>query len=313
MPKRKNPQPKEQWESKYGVTTLIHNSLEQRERFLHLKDREYSQQRFVDIPTLQELGVYDGVHRLFSNIGWEKLLTLEPMESYKNTTIEFLQSLEFNDNAKCLSFRLMRLQFKLSLDDLSGFVGISKFNTYGPKLGYMREKNNLFKAQAKAFWKEITGLDVYEARSAKASHIIHPVLRVALRIIANLVFPQEDVSRAGKMELEILWCMVTGLKRPHFGAFLASKLLKVSTSDSGPIHCGGIISYLATRLACAELFESKRPDLEKITQGTNTITSNVLVASSFFRQEGDGSITWLVQGEPYLRVPTGDFSTLQLQ
>ena len=154
---------------------------------------------------------------------------------------------------------------------------------------------------------------MYEARSAKASHIIHPVLRVALRIIANLVFPQEDVSRAGKMELEILWCMVTGLKRPHFGAFLASKLLKVSTSDSGPIHCGGIISYLATRLTCAELFESKRPGLEKITQGTNAITSNVLVASSFFRQEGDGSITWLVQGEPHFRVPAGDFSSLQLQ
>ena len=90
MPKRKKPQPKEQLESKYGVTTIIHNSLEHCVRFLHLKDRKYSQQQFVDILTLQELGVYDGVLRLFSNIGWEKLLTLSPMESYKNTTIEFL-------------------------------------------------------------------------------------------------------------------------------------------------------------------------------------------------------------------------------
>lgn len=207
----------------------------------------------------------------------------------------------------------MQLYFFPSLNDLSGFIGISADNTYGPNLGSMREKNTLFKSQAKAFWKEITRLDEYEARKAKASQVIHPVLRVSLRIIANYVFPQEDISRAGKMELEILWCMVTDLKRPHFGAFLAFKLFKVSTSDSDPIHCGGIITYLATRLTCAKLFESKHMNLENITQGSNTITSNVLTTSSFFRRGSDGTFTWLVQGEPHFRVPVGDFSSLQLQ
>lgn len=126
------------------------------------------------------------------------------MESYKNTTLEFLQSLEFNDNDKSLSLCIMQLQFFPSLNDVSGFVGIYTHNTCGLKLGYMREKNTIFKTNVKAFRKEIMGLDEYGARSAKASQIIHSILMVALWIIANIVFLHEDVSGSSKMEPEIL-------------------------------------------------------------------------------------------------------------
>lgn len=95
--------------------------------------------------------------------------------------------MDFNEDAKRLLFRIMKLQFFLSLDNLSGFVGISTNNTYGPNLGYRQEKKYVFKA--KDFWMGIMRLDSYEARSVKASQIIHRMLSVSLQIFFNVVFP----------------------------------------------------------------------------------------------------------------------------
>lgn len=72
--------------------------------------------------------------------------------------------------------------------------------------------------------------------------------------------------------------MVINLNRPHIGACLTSKLLKISTSDYGAIHFGGMVTY--HHPSCfSELLKDKRPDLEKITKGSHAQTLIVLEAS----------------------------------
>ena len=147
--------------SKCGTFTINHHNRDERVRFRLLKDRVFFKQRFVDIQTLHDTGVFDGVSRLFSNIGWEKVLTLKPQESFLNLTLEFLHSLSFKKESQKLSFRLLNTVFLMSLDDINKHVGLSSEHTYGPNLGLRREKNKEF--NAKLFWKHITGQDNYEA------------------------------------------------------------------------------------------------------------------------------------------------------
>ena len=175
--------------SHFKGSFIGHRSYEERDHYRLLKDRTYHQQRLVDVQTLRDIGVYEGVHRLFSNIGWEGVLDLHPVNAYYHLTVEFLHCLSYKETSKTLSFRLLYKLCFLSLDALSEFVGAPTADTYGPGLGPGREKNKLFKAQD--FWKQISGQEKYEARTAKASHIIHLVLKVAHRIIANVVYPQK--------------------------------------------------------------------------------------------------------------------------
>ncbi|CAI9264634.1 unnamed protein product [Lactuca saligna] len=85
-------------------------------------------------------------------------------------------------------------------------------------------------------------------RHRKASSIIHPVLKVAHRIIASLLFPQEEISKL-KKELEVLWCMINKpAEVPHFGCWVIQKMLRSATSNGGQLHCGGMVSIIAEHL-----------------------------------------------------------------
>ncbi|CAI9296437.1 unnamed protein product [Lactuca saligna] len=102
--------------------------------------------------------------------------------SYKVPTIEFLSSLYLDHNV--LHFRLMNQDHALSIDQINSIVGVPTENTFGPNdpiLGY----SDL------TWWTHLTRKHPYVSSSAKASSLIHPVMKVDHRIIVSLVIPRE--------------------------------------------------------------------------------------------------------------------------
>ncbi|CAI9296506.1 unnamed protein product [Lactuca saligna] len=170
-------------------------------------------------------------------IWWHGLLRVHEL-SYKVPIDEFLSSVYLDHGI--LSFRLMNQYYEISLDEINAIVGARTENTFGPTdpiQGYFDL----------TWWTQLTQLHPYVSSAAKASSLIHPVMKVGHRIIASLVAPREERSTINALELKILYAM-THLENnliPHYGRFLCHKLIRLNTSRLGKIVCGGIVSMLA--------------------------------------------------------------------
>lgn len=77
--------------------------------------------------------------------------------------------------------------------------------------------------------------------------IIHPVLKIGLKIICKILFAQIETSMAGKVELTILWAIVIRVYWPHFGHLLMKwfHIVIRLRSGSGKNLCGGLITLIA--------------------------------------------------------------------
>ncbi|CAI9273492.1 unnamed protein product [Lactuca saligna] len=203
-------------------------------------------QKFVDIQALKDLHIYKGVHKLFKNIGWEGLLNLHAV-SYQTPMLELLSSITFDYQTHLLTFRLLNQTHQFHADILCDMIGAPKArrDIYTAK----GRKNVVFEQDCANFWRNISCEYEYQSGTAKASSIVHPVLKVAHRIIASLLFHQEEISKANKKELEVLWCMINKpAEVPHFGCWVIQKMLRSATSNGGQLHCGGMVSIIAEHL-----------------------------------------------------------------
>ncbi|CAI9297829.1 unnamed protein product [Lactuca saligna] len=199
--------------------------------------RGHTIQKFAHVPSLKELHVYNQVKTLFRNIGWHNLLRVHEL-SYKVPTAEFLSSVYLDHGI--LYFHLMNQDYEISLDQISAIVGAPTENTFGPT-------NPIQGYFDMTWWTQLTQLHPYVSSAAKASSLIHPVIKVAHRIIASLVAPREERSTISALELKILYVMTHPENNliPYYGRFLCYKLIRLSTSQLGKIVCGGIASMLA--------------------------------------------------------------------
>ncbi|KAI3768431.1 hypothetical protein L2E82_19102 [Cichorium intybus] len=275
----------------------------QEARFYNFLERTGQAQKFVDVPTLRDLHIEAGVRKLLSNIGWEGLMNISE-KSYSNPTIEFLSSVEFNVHTTVLSFRMFNRSHQITQNQLCELIGAPVANTYDQR----GKLNKLFHREVGPFWTRISTENFYRPSAAKASSIIHPVLKVTHRIIASILFPQEEISKAGLNELELLYCMINpGPKTPNFGSWIMYKLLKLSRSSSGQLHCGGIITLIAKHPALGIRF----PDNLEIVRGERYLTSDVLEGMRLFRRPQSDEI-WQADGRDYLRVNNRNARILRL-
>ncbi|CAI9293138.1 unnamed protein product [Lactuca saligna] len=137
-------------------------------------------QKFVHVPSLKELHIYKQVQTLFRNIVWHGLLRVHEL-SYKVPTAEFL-SLVYLDHG-ILYFHLMNQDYEISLDQINAIVGDPTENTFFPTdpiRGYFDM----------TWWTQLTQLHRYISSVAKASSLIHPVMKVA----------QESLLRSSPLE-----------------------------------------------------------------------------------------------------------------
>ncbi|CAI9260209.1 unnamed protein product [Lactuca saligna] len=78
---------------------------------------------------------------------------------------------------------------------------------------------------------------------------MHPILKIALKVICNIIYAQIETTKSGKAELFLLWCMITRSHRPHFGDVIIKRFHRViSFLTHGAIRCGGLISVIARAL-----------------------------------------------------------------
>ncbi|CAI9276681.1 unnamed protein product [Lactuca saligna] len=260
-------------------------------RFQGFHNREFFPQKFPDVATLQSLHVYDGVRTLFAKIGWEKLLNLHAPSSALLTR-EFLATMSGFTKSGYFIFRVMNTTHELHIDDLCNMVHAPIDGTYGPNMS-PHKFNQPF--EPTSFWRAITRLNDYNPSLSKQSQIIHLVLKMTLRLICIILFPQEDKSKAGKKELELLWCMVSRNRKPHLGALLMWKLLKTTRSTIGQIHCCGLVSLLAS------VVHQQVPVGFPFFRGETRLTLGNLKSTNVFRSSAQGYV-WMRERSRYLIV-----------
>lgn len=119
-------------------------------------------QKFAHVDSLRDLHVLDGVQMMFQNLGWNNLLNINA-PSYNRPPREILSSLTFAD-----------------------LIGQDLSDTFDP---FNTRLDATFLSRG---WHSITNLDKFKASSAKASSIVHPVLKTAHRILASVVFRERS-------------------------------------------------------------------------------------------------------------------------
>ncbi|CAI9297202.1 unnamed protein product [Lactuca saligna] len=166
---------------------------------------------------------------------------------------------------------------------------------------------HIYKGVYKLF-KNIGWEDEFQSGTVKASRIIHPVLKVTHQIIASLLFPQEEISKANKKELEVLWCMINKAEEvPHFGCWVVQKMLKSALSNDGQLHCGGIVSIIVEHLG---LHLPNNPT--NIILGHTRLSLDVMEIMHLFHRTPNRDVHWTLDGKEYLRTDIRNKKVLAL-
>ncbi|CAI9275981.1 unnamed protein product [Lactuca saligna] len=233
-------------------------------------------QKFAHVTSLCEMHIYNQVHPLFRNNGWEGFLRVHEL-SYKIPIAEFLSSLYLDHGV--LHFRLMNHDHALSLDQINAIVGAPTENTFSPN-------DPLPGYSELTWWNYLTHQHPYVSSSTKASSLIHLVMKVAHRIIASLVVPKEQRSTISVLELKILYVMAHPYNNlvPHYGSFLCNKLTRLNTSWSEKIYCGGIVSLFAKSASVRAPY----PEIHQALPGEPFLTMAALESMRMFWTE-DGN------------------------
>ena len=208
---------------------------EHRAKFDKIRDRKFCVQKFADKHTLDSLLIKRHIKELFTNVGWQNILDLYAL-GYKRPSLEFLSFVYLHHESLC--FCLMNRDCEITVDQICELIGAPTQRTFGPN-------DNPPGFNSGDFWQEITGLTHYDPAKTKASSIIHPLLKVAHRIIANILYPRKETSTINSHELKLLYCLTHPHEfKPHFGRWLSHKLVLISNTTSGTFACGGTITLL---------------------------------------------------------------------
>ncbi|KAL4573115.1 hypothetical protein LXL04_019910 [Taraxacum kok-saghyz] len=139
-----------------------------------------------------------------------------------------------------MHFRLVSRDYHMAYDQLCAIISTPTDDTFGPT-------DHLTEYNLAILWHQITRLREYVPKYSKSSSIIHPVLRVAHRILASIMFPRHETSTVSSAELQLLWCMThTFDTKPNFGAYLARRLSTTSPTTKGNICVGGLVTLIAS-------------------------------------------------------------------
>lgn len=279
---------------------IIFDSTEQRDRFEVLAHRSIAATKFADIPALRSLGLLDGVRALFHSLGWADFLFCEA-NTYSRLTLEFLSSFRM-PTATSIAFRLFNVERHLTFTELNNIFGWRTDGVIGPTDKYPREFNE------SSFWRSITGLPTYNSRLAKASHIKHPCLRLAHRIVACTLFSRWETGTVSHSELFVLWAMTRPFSSNqdsassvslNTAAWLANKLLKVSESSSGDICCGGLITLIAIR----PFISLTIPEGMEHVDDPTSLDLQILTRMHMIKPELNDRFTWLLGDTEYTTLP----------
>ena len=175
----------------------------QREKYDALATRKISAPKYIDVESLQALGMCDDVNSLLGHLGWSDYVHLQ-FPVYEKLVWEFFSSItidttgEYHNECCYIHFWLGDLTHEMNLAQFSELLQLPSGGTDDfIHMDYSRSE----------FWVKITCHDQpCISHSSKATFMCNPILRYLQRLTANIVFPPFDsqgVPRRG--ELFILW------------------------------------------------------------------------------------------------------------
>ena len=266
-------------------------------RFHAIKSKVFLNTKFVDNNVLKSLFVQTEVKKLFKNIGWEKVLESRVHEGFRRPTIEFLSTLRKGAADAYIEFYMYNTYHRLSMEALCSIVHKSSRNN-------IVAQNQLFPRafSAATFWLQISNETQFTAGKAKASRIVHPVLKMAHRILACVLFPRESPGTVSTYELQLLWLMTQeGYDKPHFGLWITRNLLSAQKGSTNEIHYGGLISLILNKA------NIQIPATETKLLGDTTLSISVLMNMQLITPTPDESgYIWLLKegyGATYPQTP----------
>lgn len=268
-------------------------------RFTNLRSKRMRPTQFPDIPALKTLGIHSNVKTLHGVMGSVGFLSLHE-KTYEALTYEFLCTLrkEFSTEY-CgttgnpyqmihIHFRLLGQEYSLNSLEINRILGWPFFTNYETQCAEEYNESD--------FWRQITGIPVYKSRSAKASSIIHPTLRLIHRIYACTIFAREDKGTVNKKELYLLWAFV----KKHEKVVLSHWLIEtfsdmISPTFNGEIHVGGIITLFARHLRVNIPREGE-------LNGSTKLDISTLKIMQMISERENGKYAWLCGPEktPYI-------------
>ena len=140
-------------------------------KFASLSARQIKPTKFVDMATLNELGVHNGVKKLFRAIECEDLLKIYA-EIFKRVTLKVLSTFSCSMTGRWMRFQVFNEPNELDFNHIGEIFGVSPENI-GDPVTY--NSNALYPATA--FWNRIFGMQhEYDSQRSKGSSILHSYL-----------------------------------------------------------------------------------------------------------------------------------------
>lgn len=135
---------------------ILFEQPDHQERYVILSKRKHIPTRYMCDATLDELGLKEGVHRMFHNIGMLEFVQFEA-PTFARITLEFLSTVEFKMRRRWtgsemefygqITFRLFDEDHELSVEELGSILRLPVFGPGTPPDTF----------SAIDFWRAITG------------------------------------------------------------------------------------------------------------------------------------------------------------
>ncbi|KAL4588320.1 hypothetical protein LXL04_001204 [Taraxacum kok-saghyz] len=260
-------------ENTHGIVFVNDNQIR---HYQNIFKQHFYHTKFVPRGVLRELHMQNEVKRIFKNIGWEKLLTLQPREGYLRPTLEFLSCLSLGPSDAYIDFRMYNTPHRVSLDTICSIV-------HTPLRGMLTCHYDPRGFEASEFWLQISNDTQHRAGVATKGH---------LQLLYLMTHDDPPVL-------------------PHFGSRLVKNLLKAQSGRTTENHYGGLVTLV---LDAAGIQISR--DAEIKSDDDFLLTSSVLAHMSLFNPIDGGQIWQLQAGgrtvQPHILVNADTQSILKL-
>ena len=308
------------------------NARDRKERLARLEKQDIRSTRFYHKPTCDKLGIDRKVLGMAGRLGWQHWIqaqmpsadgrsTIVP-HTYRELTLEFLSSFHFYtfvpegrdewERDGEVSFTIFGTYYELLLSRLTElFMWPRQYHLSCPAL-YEKEDVEGWSEwfyDPQDWWQKITdGSTFFTQRSSKVSEIQHAALRYVARLACLSLFSRGELGQTSSDELLLLW---TGTEAPatmpcslrfNYAYFLAARFREIACGENrGPIHIGGMITWIAHQLGHTAQIHQLQP-LEE-----NPVLDEIALVQYQWLRRGTRTNAnyriWMVKGVSWCYLP----------
>ena len=216
-------------------------------------------------PTLHALGIRESVRFLFNQIGWDYFIHNQH-PTYRNLTLEFLNSLHYNPDVGLglargvISFKLFGFTHRYTTRELANLLDF----LVSADVVIEVPNDEYLDSQIDYFCGEISTLRHDSSIPRHSSEIHNPTIRYFHMIMSFTLFgkPQND-KLVSKEELFIIFCVFRS--RPVVGtSFKLARLPSITQAPHGPICVGGLVTMIADAIFQRERLSRLTPAADHI-------------------------------------------------